>query len=323
MKRFGMILMACFFLSGCGQEAPVVAPEPETTVVEEQAPVAEETKEEVLTEVEEVDEPEEVVLDVIPEEYAYSLTVSINPEVKLYFDASDVIVGVEYKNEDAIDAYADLELVGASSKDGLNQLIDAAVEKDYLKDDGQVSIELTEVVDETAITDNTPLIQAQEIIAEHIEEITVAAEEAEDEDAEAAAPALQIQIQVDVAEDVTEKTGIKPVVVCPDCNGTGNDCKECNGTAIVNCKRCSGGWETCGICNGSGHEICHGCKGTGVDDMGGTCNRCNGAGHSNSCVGCGGAGGFNCSWCKGALKHICPECWGEQICGTCKGAGTI
>lgn len=316
MKRFGIILILCLLLTGCGKEAPVQVSEPETTVVVEQEPIAEE--EEETPQAEEMEEAEEPVLDIVPEEYAYSLTVSINPEVKLYFDISDIIVGIEYKNEDAIDAYADLELVGTSSKEGLSMLIDAASKKNYLKEDGQVSIELSDVMDEQ-ITDSAPLLRAQEIIAEHIEELAIATEATDEEETQ---PAMNISIQTDVAEAVTEKTGISPVVVCPDCNGTGNDCKECNGTAIVNCKRCNGGWETCGICHGSGHEICHGCKGSGIDDMGGTCNRCNGSGKQSSCTGCQGAGGFNCSWCKGALQHICPECWGEQVCQTCGGKGT-
>lgn len=319
MKRFGLILMMCLLLAGCGQAAPTEETGPEVSAVVEQSVTAEAKEEETkATETVEPESSEEVVYDIIPEEYAYSLTVSINPLVKLYFDASDIIVGVEYQNEDAIEAYADLKLVGASSKEGLESLIDAAVDKNYLKEDGQISIELTEVVDTVAITENTPLMQAKEIVAERIVKIA----EAEETDAEETKPALQVSILVDVAEDVTEKTGIKPTVVCPDCNGTGNDCKECNGTAIVNCKRCNGGWETCGICNGSGHEICHGCKGTGIDN-GNTCTRCGGSGKQNSCTGCKGAGGFECSWCKGALQHVCPECWGEKVCDTCGGTGTI
>lgn len=311
-KSFKMTsLMACILLifacAGCGakketkseapvQEEVVVTPELEEEVVLTQ----EEPEEEIPTQAPE----EEPTYDIIPESYAYTLTVSINPLVRLYMDESNIIVGIEYLNQDAIDAYVELDLVGTSCEEGIALMVETAAEKEYLVQEGTVSLELTEVVNTEVISDSTPLKEAQAAVEEVLES---------EEFAELAAV-----IEAEVSEEVTEQTGIVAIVTCPDCNGTGNDCKECNGTGIVNCKRCSGGYETCGICHGSGRETCHGCKGSGDP----ACNHCGGAG-TIQCSGCGGAGGFNCSWCHGELRHVCPDCWGEGVCATCKGAGTL
>ena len=291
IRRIGALLLAAVLMAGCGSGQQKSASEG-TGQSQDQAQSSSEAS-----------------IDVIPSSYAYAMTVTINPKVKLYFDKDDKINGIEYLNKDAIDAYKEVKLVGSTVDDGMTLLVDAAIEKKFLKESGTVNVELSEVADTSVVKDNTQLQNANKALTACLKD-----EKRAD---------IKAVVETVIADEVTSKTGIKAVSTCKDCNGTGNDCKECGGTNIVKCKRCNNGYETCGICHGSGKEICHGCKGTGKDDHGGTCNRCGGAGAGSTCSGCGGKGGFNCSWCKGKLTHICPICEGNKKCKTCGGTGSV
>lgn len=344
-RLFAVILGVSLLFAGCGNggagNAAADVSATESEAVETEAVLQADT--EVVaaaTEVETETETESgCEYDIIPEEYAYSLTVSINPLVELYFDAKDVVVGIAYLNEDAVDAYKDLELVGTTYDAGLELLIDTAVEKGYLKDEGNVEIELAKVgtLEKPEIQEKTPLVNASKAVNCAIAAIN--------ENSESEAP-IAATVEIAVAEAVVEEAGIPQITVCDACHGTGNDCKECNGTSIVNCKRCNNGIETCGTCHGTAKINCHGCHGSGKENgcrgcggsgtdpgTGATCGTCGGSGKS-TCSYCGGTGSmtcdvchgnptFTCSWCKGALRHICPECWGEGVCGTCGGTGML
>lgn len=245
--------------------------------------------------------------DVIPETYSYSLTVSINPLVELFFDADNTVVGVSYLNADAVDAYKDVELVGSNLNNGMELLVNAASDKGYLKEEATVTIELAKVSEEAEETfDTVVLVEASQTVNEVIE---VICEEKE--------IVIEAKVEISVNESVEEQVGVTAPVLCTDCNGTGNNCKECNGTSIVRCKRCVDGQETCGTCHGSATIVCHGCHGAGGD-----CTYCGGTGVM-ACDACHGQGTFLCSWCKGELRHICPECWGEGTCPTCGGDGMM
>lgn len=262
------------------------------------------------------------VSNVIPTEYTYAITVSINPEIELYIDDSDCIVGVKYLNDDAKLAYGDLSLVGTNLDKGLNSILDSAIEKDYLKQDSPVSIELSDVKAGKSIVANDKLVEAKTMVSDHI---------AEKEEFD-----WKATVEISIAKEISETTEsqptesptttkapeTQPIKTCDACHGTGNDCKECNGAGIVNCKRCNNGFETCGNCNGSGKQRCNGCKGSGKQgDFGETCCYCGGSG-KQKCEQCGGAGGkSDCSWCHGALKHICPDCEGKRVCSKCNGTG--
>lgn len=310
LKMLAATLVGAMLLFGCGQsdsneesadvqkeslqETSVASSEVESSVTESQTQ-------------EETEESEEPNYDIIPESFAYSLTVSINPLVELYFDADNTVVGVSYLNQDAVDAYKEVELVGSSLEQGMDLLVNAAADKGYIKEDATVEIELAKVSEEAEETfDSTILVEASQIVNEVL--VTVSEEKE---------IALEATVEVKVNAEVEEKVGVKAPVVCSDCNGTGNSCKECNGTGIVNCKRCVNGVESCGTCHGTAIINCHGCKGAGGD-----CNHCDGSGKI-SCDACGGQGTFLCSWCKGALRHICPDCWDEGTCSTCGGDGII
>ena len=118
-----------------------------------------------LTERETAAETEEV--DILPEEdaYAYSLIVSINPECELYYDASDVVVGIAYLNEDAKTAYLENEWIGLSLEESMTQLVTAAQEKGFMKEPA-VRIELAKVSDAEAVQDSSMLDRAETVITQ-------------------------------------------------------------------------------------------------------------------------------------------------------------
>lgn len=316
MKKsaFLFVVMLGFLLCSCGNRKDTSAIQEQTaenvsemgSVVETSIEEKQTVSEDQLTETSVVEEIiEEPSYDIIPEVYAYSLTISINPLVELYFDSDNVVVGIGYLNQDAIDAYKDTEIVGQTLDDGISTIIETASEKGYIKEDATIEIELAKVADESQEAfDVSILVDATKCVNDTISEINRTTDEVK-----------EVAVEVAVNETVIEDKGIAAPTICEDCNGTGNNCKECNGTAIVRCKRCSNGVETCGICNGSGSIKCHGCHGAGGD-----CGHCGGSG-TISCDGCGGRGSFNCSWCAGALEHVCPICWGEGSCSTCGGDG--
>lgn len=316
--KYLLLVFILVLLCGCGESNKVDSTISDVLIsenVSETVSIVEEkkTQEEVqipsedqTTEASIVEEIiEEPSYDIIPEVYAYSLTISINPLVELYFDSDNVVVGIGYLNQDAIDAYSDIEIIGQSLDSGINTIIQSASDQGYIKEDATVEIELAKVSDESQEAfDVSILADATKFANETINEINRLSDEVK-----------KIEIEIAVNETVVEEKGITAPAICEDCNGTGNNCTECNGTAIVKCKRCTGGVETCGICNGTKSIKCHGCHGAGGD-----CGHCGGSG-TISCDACGGRGSFNCSWCGGALEHVCPICWGEGSCPTCGGDG--
>ena len=81
-----------------------------------------------------------------PENYASVVQVTINPTVNLYLDAEEIILAVEYVNEDAKSCYEKVEnqLVGAKLNDGVNTVLDTAKADGYLQADGKVTIDVVE-----------------------------------------------------------------------------------------------------------------------------------------------------------------------------------
>jgi len=304
------ILAMALIMAGCGKKSEINKTE-DNKAIESEAVVTPE----VIPIEEEAEEPADIVeeepsLDIIPEEYWYSLTVKINPYVELYFDKDNIINGIAYLNEDAIDAFSEEDIIGKSLSEGMRELITIATDKGYGKDDPSIDIELCKLSDDAKDGfDTAILVEASNAIS--------GKNDKEPEEAEVETSTKELTVVMKVSKEIEETTGIVAPSVCPDCNGTGNSCKECNGEGIVNCKRCTGGVETCGTCHGSAVINCHGCGGKGGD-----CTRCGGTGKM-ACDACGGRGSFNCSWCKGELRHICPECWGEGSCDTCGGTGII
>lgn len=315
------LLLGVALLVGCGREQPTAeninqtvenVQESKAEELEVSTPESGDTGESTDTEASEetavLETEEEINYDIIPEVYAYSFIVSINPLVELYFDSENTVVGIAYLNQDAVDAYKEEEIVGSEMEEGMSLLMHAAAEKGYIKEDATVEIELSKVSEEVQESfDTTILLEVSRTANEILEAVCTEQE-----------ISLEASVEVAVNTELEKDTGIAAPVVCSDCNGTGNNCKECNGTTIVNCKACVNGIESCGVCNGTAIINCHGCKGAGGAD----CKHCDGSGKI-SCDACGGKGTFLCSWCKGELKHICPICWGEGSCSTCGGDGMM
>ncbi len=88
---------------------------------------------------------------VAPENYTSVIRVTINPTVDLYLDANDVILAVEYVNEDAKVVYEDIKetLVGADLKTGVDLVIEKAADKGFLVENKEVKIDLVEAKEET------------------------------------------------------------------------------------------------------------------------------------------------------------------------------
>lgn len=114
LVAMGLSLLLC--LSACSKAKEIVS-ESSEAVVESEAiePVSETTETQVA-----------MAEDVIPTDYAAAIIVTINPQVKLYVDVGNTIVGIEYLNEDARTAYAGIDFSGRTVEEGMEQLIDAA-----------------------------------------------------------------------------------------------------------------------------------------------------------------------------------------------------
>lgn len=290
-----LLLIMCFAFCGCAdnkksgkeRDSEVESESIEATPTSDNTKVLEETK----------------ATSLVPDKYAYSLVVTINPEVELYFDEKDIIIGLDYLNKDAEDAYKNVSIVGKSLDEGMPVIIDSAVDKGYLSKDGQVSVELAKVSDKEAVKDSKMLGEAEVVIQNHT----------------ATKFNEPVKTNVKVNDNVTKDTGITAKKMCDTCKGKGVYCSECAGTTIVNCKRCVGGVESCGTCHGTAVITCHGCHGNNSAG----CSYCGGTGKM-SCDACNGQGTFSCSWCKGALKHICPICEGTPgTCKDCNGSGYV
>lgn len=294
------VVVAMLGIAACGGNTPDISPS-ETAQTEEEIKDAK-TEYELYQKA-----------FVAPQEYAATLVVTINPEVRLYLNEQNEILAVEYLNQDAMEAYGDLKLEGQSCDAVVEQMVQAAIEQNYLKEGKDVTVKVEEVVSDA--------ISPSDINAKL--EVTVN-KVITSNDMTANVSFLVDEKITQEASSETQPVQEEPVATtCSACNGTGNSCQECSGTGIVNCKRCNNGVESCGTCHGTAVITCHGCHGSKtVGDMGEICNYCGGSG-TMSCDACGGQGTFLCSWCKGELRHVCPECWGEGGCDTCGGDGVL
>ncbi len=330
MKRKITMIMAAlltaFVFAGCiADEVPEGYNIMDDTVVN----VPTETSSDVTDseEVETTDASEEKGYDVIPEEYACIVKVSINPEVSLFLDKDYKVVGIRYDNEDAIDAYADKtdEFIGKSAEDAAGELVSMAADKEYLKDDGDVEITLDEVKDDS-ISDASVLTLMKEAANDVIEE-----------------KELNCSINLDVDESLAETYEAPKVkVTCPDCGGVGVICpgdpnsgdkitpggyQGCGGDGVVECLSkiplCENGTIHCDHCGATGRATCFGCNGTGVNPVDGTtCNHCGGSG-TEACEYCHGQGVYTCPRCGGTGMMTCPTIDKHYNCETCGGTGYI
>lgn len=69
--------------------------------------------------------------------------ITINPDLELLLDKEAKILAVNYLNQDAEDAFSELELQGTELKDAVSLVVDAAIEKEYLKAGKEIAVEIS------------------------------------------------------------------------------------------------------------------------------------------------------------------------------------
>ena len=129
-----MCVIMSFLLCACGKAQDVEESQSSENTVGNQ---------ETATEI----KAQTTVEDVIPEDYATSVIVTINPQLKLYLDKDNVVIGVEYLNEDAKAAFAKVNFSDVTIEVCIDEMISAAVESEFLADGKDVSIEISEIKD--------------------------------------------------------------------------------------------------------------------------------------------------------------------------------
>lgn len=336
----GILLLLC--LSACGKEKEV-ASENSETVVESETVESKTTESKTTESGNEIAETQAAMAeDVIPTDYAAAIIVTINPQVKLYVDVDNTIVGIEYLNEDAKTAYAVIDFSGLTVEEGMEQLIDAAVEKEFLTDGKEVSIDVAEVRDESydceaacakakaAVTETTQKCQLEVVISTEVSAREIAERQAAEsqnvsktETESGTEPGTEPETEPETESGTEPETesGTQPgdepekkeeiqasANPCSNCGGTGK-CDECLGDGYrgtgfaVSCPRCHGSLtETCAYCDAAGNSNKHE----------GTCDFPN----------CMGAHVYACTTCKGGSTPVtCESCGGTGKCKVCGGSG--
>lgn len=107
-------------------------------------------------------------MEVTAAEAAVVLHITINPELNLFADKDGTVLAVEYVNDDAKDAFSDIELTGMDVTDAVKQVVSTSVEKGYLKDGKQITVEM----------EKGEAAEAEVLPAELSEQITASVQEA-------------------------------------------------------------------------------------------------------------------------------------------------
>lgn len=91
-----------------------------------------------------VSDPSEIPTFRLPTAYTSVVQVSINPTVNLYLNEENVILAVEYVNQDAKDSYAriETELIGADLTAGVNRIVETAASDGYFTENKEVTIQV-------------------------------------------------------------------------------------------------------------------------------------------------------------------------------------
>ena len=260
----------------------------------------------------------------MPEKTAAVIYISINPEIALFIDENDRVLAVEFLNEDAKAAYGDLKLGGIPYQESTGLIIETAIEKNYLKADGEVTVEVS------ALSEAVESAKISESVEAKVQEVATKQE-------------LAVTVN---AGDVKEPGRI----LCWDCLGSGKciycescgPCEVCGGKGAMICEFCTEGYNECSICHGvtateqfitvkvvEDVEYCGVCmhKRSETDVL---CPTCKGSGRM-PCHMCKGAGDLLCTACHGAATEPCPKggvdcqapgCDGKvHRCLTCGGDG--
>lgn len=281
----------------------------------------------------------------IPDEYAVSVIVTINPQIKLYADVNRLIVGVEYLNEDAKTAFSPIDFIGNTVEEAMHQIVDAAIEKHFLTDGKDVGIEVAEIKD--ASCDGSVVVKNMEAAAVAALEksgvtasvSTIVPETEIPETAVAGTEVTEIPETAAVETEATEAVAVEESSEADTDAGTGentqtevsgNMATEAQDRAKNNCAVC-GGTGKCDECKGDGYRgsgytvSCPRCHGSLTE----TCIYCDANGNSTKHEGtcdfpnCMGAHVYKCTICGGGTTPVtCQSCGGSGKCNACGGGGT-
>lgn len=111
------------------------------------------------------------------ENACYSITISINPLVKLVLDKGNQVLGVECLNVDSEIVYRDIlgELVGMSATDAASLIVTSAIEQGYLKDGASCTVSCDDIWEpsEELLTQFTQIQQSVQTVLEERERTDV------------------------------------------------------------------------------------------------------------------------------------------------------
>ena len=320
-----MAFLLILMLGGCGK-ADHIEGQPESSTQEEAKDIATAGAAE----------------DQKPEEYVTAVIVTINPQIEIFLDADDMIVGVAYLNNDARDAFSDLEFTGKPIEEGIEQIVTAAAEKEYLSG-GTINIEVAEVRDaacdyeavceraEAAAVKAAEDNQVEAVVSASVSETALSTEAVTASSTEGIQASTGADSEAQSTPEPTPKPTPEPTPEptpgptpeptpeptpdptpapnpCSNCGGTGK-CDECKGDGYrgigytVACPRCHGSLtETCIYCDANGNSTKHE----------GTCDFPN----------CMGSHVYPCTTCGGGTKSVtCASCGGSGKCKVCGGTG--
>ncbi len=264
-KKLIVVLMfyIMFVLTACAKQEEKASGNRET----ETSAVAEESMHEVETEVEKQE----------TENYSAAVIISINPRIKLYINSDNVVVEVEFLNKDAEEAFQGVELADLTVEQSINKIVEVTVEKNFLTDGKDISIEISDVKEEAfdceklsgRVEDAAASAARQNNIEVNISTQIISTDNTgnvgeKKETTDGSEEPDKVSDNETETNETSNNTEAEPTqTVCPDCKGLGAVCSECGGYGIVKCKACNQtGYETCHVCGGSAVINCHGCGGT-------------------------------------------------------------
>ena len=170
MKRVLSVFLAILLLLGlaaCGKQ-PVTTPEPSTSAVAGFVP---------------------------PDNYVCVLVVSINPQFRLYLDADGVVLAAEPMNDDAKAMEEKLAFTNKNVQDAMKDLVTAAKDQGFVKEDTKISVQLTE--------SKNPEIDGTTLLSQATDAVTQAA------------TALQLEVDVEKEDARTPENTTPPETTAP------------------------------------------------------------------------------------------------------------
>lgn len=110
-----------------------------------------------------------------PENYASVVVVTINPQFRLYLDAQNNVLAVEPVNADAKDISEKITFENKKVDAVVNDIVVAANDGGFIKEDATIDIKVSEVVDNTVVAE-TLLEQVKTATEQKVEELKIKVE---------------------------------------------------------------------------------------------------------------------------------------------------